>query len=236
LFLAGVEQREIYEVNIKRMLEECPMEEGGHSLRVALRGMEISNLLGFKQDARITNWILGLIHDEAKLKLKEYYPENIPYDNKESKEYKQHLKVFMRGHVDAKNICLEWGNMLSSAAEQHHKYQERKYPAKLKLPVTKESRLLSKILAPSDFLDAVSSRPCKLTGKYHSPDEIIDLTLKEYGNLRIKYNGELFPKIDINGAELIYELQKRGFAGRERPENISEENFRMNPFVGLEVK
>ncbi len=238
LFLTGISQDELYSTSIKRMMEECPTNEIGHSVRVAIIGTGISKILNFEQDARIANWILGLIHDEGKLKLKKYYPEEIiqRHPDKESQRYNQELKIYMRGHVSPENIPLEWGEMLASASEQHHRYQQNTYPKKLLLPATKESRLLSKILAPADFLDAISSRPSKTSEEYRSTQEIMDLTLSEYGNLRIKYNGSLFPKIDISGRELITELHKAKFIARERPADISEEDFRMNPFVGLKIE
>jgi len=237
LFLTGISQREIYNTSIKRMMEECPANEIGHSIRVALIGTSISKILNFGQDARITNWILGLIHDEGKLKLKKYYPEEIVHLHpKGSEKYNQELKKYMRGHVSPENISREWEAILASAAEQHHRYQQNSYPKKLLLPATKESRLLSKILAPADFLDAISSRPSKTSEEYRSPQEIIDMTLSEYGNLIIKYNGRFFPKIDISGKELITELHKAKFIARERPSDISEEDFRMNPFVGLKIE
>lgn len=236
LFLIGINQEEIYNIDIKRMMEECPQNEVGHSTRVALIGMEITKLLEFGQDARITNWILDLSHDEAKLKLKKYYPENIPY-KKGSKMYDRCLGKFMRGHVAAKNISLEWGSkMIASAIEQHHKHQQNSYPSRLRFPNTEESYFLSEITAVPDFLDAISSRPSKNTGQYTSPEEIMTIAMKEYAELRIKYSGNLFPKVDISGRELITELQKTGFVARERPANISEGDFRMNPFIGLEIK
>lgn len=234
-FLTGISQEEIFEVDIEPMLLKGPAAEIGHSIRVAIIGNEISRILGFEQDSRVANFLMGLIHDEGKLKNRRYYPENNHY-KKGSKIYCQYLTYFKHGHVDLKNLPRQWEDMLASAVEQHHTHQKEAYPEKLSLPRTAESYFLSKLLAIPDYLDSRASRLSIETGKYNTPSEVPSLCLEEYGNMRINYSGPAFPSIDINGKEIIQELQKTRFIGREKPENISEEDFRMNPFKGLEIK
>jgi len=234
-FLTGISQEEIFEVDIEPMLLKGPVAEIGHSIRVAIIGNEISRILGFEQDSRIANFLMGLIHDEGKLKNRRYYPENNHY-KKGSKIYCQYLTHFKYGHVDIENLPRQWEDMLASAVEQHHIHQKEAYPKKLVLPSTAESYFLSKLLAIPDYLDSRASRPSIETGEYNTPSEVISLCLKEYGNMKINYRGSTFPSVDINGRELIQELQKTNFIGREKPTNMSSEDFRMNPFVGLEIK
>lgn len=240
LKLAGLTQEEIYDIDIKPMLEESPVAERGHPIRVAIIEMPITRLLNFGQDARIEQYLVGTAHDLGKLKVKKYYPENNPY-RRGSKSYLDYIEKFKLGHIAPENIPTHWGMRIASAIEQSHIHQKLKtgcgpYPAKICLPITEESTLQSKLVAIPDFLDGVTSRPDRVTGAYLLPSESIGKVMEEYGDLRIKYNGNLFPKVDISGAEIIQELQRAGFAGREKPAKVREEDFRMNPFVGLEIK
>jgi len=240
LEMIGITQEEILDTDIYPMFYEGPNNERGHSIRVAIMGMCISKFLRFNKDARVANYILGVSHDDGKLKVKEFYPENNPYTPKSKKHY-EYIEQFKRGHVALENIPMHWGTMNASAIESSHRHQRGNfrtgpYPEKLALPQTIESLFLSQILAVPDFLDAVASRPCRITGKYPSPKEIISITLKEYGNMKIIYDGDLFPKTNIKGEELIYKLQRAGFAGKERPGNISVEDFRMNPFNEIKIR
>ena len=243
--LLSITHQEVLNADIYPMLYKGPTNERGHPTRVAIMGMCISKLLEFDQDARIAAYLLGVSHDDGKLKMKDedgnnIYPENNPY-LPGSRKYLKYIEQFKQGHVAWENIPKHWGMMNALAAYGSHRHQSgtcqnKPYPKKLVLPQTAESLFLSKLLAVPDFTDAVSSRPCKFTGKYHSPEEIVSLAEKEYGEMRIFYDGDLFPKTDINGRELIQELHRTRFAGREKPVNISERDFRMNPFVDLEIK
>jgi len=243
--MINLTQQELLFTDINPMLYHGPLNERGHPTRVMIMGTCISRILGFDQDARIAECVLGAAHDGGKLKGKDnegnkYYPEDNPHPIN-SKRYIEYLEIFKKGHVAFENIPKYWGEMIASSIEQSHTHQNGKYlnepyPVKLILPSTPESFFLSQTLAITDFLDAITSRPCKFTGKYHSSDEVIAMALKEYGDMRLTYKGDLFPKTDINGRELIYELHRVGFAGREKPTNMLEEYFRMNPFEGIEIK
>jgi hypothetical protein len=238
--LIGLTQEEILDSDIYPLIKYCPNGEEGHSIRVALRGMPVSHMLGFDPDERVEYFLTGTAHDLGKLKVQDYYPEKNPHIIK-SEDYFRFLDRFKHGHVNLNNIPYNWGIRVASAIEGTHFYQNGTsnngaYPRELVLPQTPESILLSKLIAIPDFIDAVSSRPCKKTGKYFASDEIVDLTIREYGNLRINYRGNIYTKVDTSGKEIIQELQKRGFIGREKPINISEAEFRMNPLRGLEIK
>lgn len=237
---AGITQEEILAVDIYPMIHESPIEEKGDTIRVPIKTLGISRILGFDQDSSIASWIVGVAHDEGKLKLKKYYPENNRYILN-TRRYFYYLEKLKRGHVSVENIPQHWGKLVAAAVESTHIHQkitdrDKPYPKKLILPRTKESNLLSQFVAISDSEDTFASQPDILTNKYLSSDEIMDGTLKEYGDLRIKYNGKLFPKIDISGRELIIELQKRGYIARERPANVREEDFRMNPFYDFKLE
>jgi hypothetical protein len=234
-YLTNITREEIYDTDVKRMIFECPDKEEGHALRVAFIEAGISKILGFGKDARITSFLLGIIHDEGKLKMKDFYPENNPYENG-TREYIQYLKEFKHGHVAPQNLPVHWDPILTSAVEQHHRHQKEKYPSKLSSPWTRESYFLSKTLAIADLLDTLSSRPCRYTGRYRSPEEAVAIVLQDYGNMEIKYNGNLFPQTSIIGRELIQELQKRKIVGRTRPVNVTEDYFRINPFDEVEIK
>lgn len=236
----GLTQEEVLDVDIFPLLENCPKGEEGHSIRVAIIGLAISRMLSFDQDERIEYFLTGTSHDLGKLKVTKYYPEKNPYTFM-SQDYLKFLEMFKQGHVNPKNIPTHWGARVASAIEGTHFYQKGNcnngpYPKKLVLPRTPESELLSKLIAIPDFIDAISSRPDKITGISRSPEEIIDLTMKEYGDLKINYNGNIYTKVDLCGREVIQELQRTEFIGREKPERVSREEFRMNPFIGLEIK
>lgn len=238
--LTGITQEEVWDVDISPMLEEGPQTEIAHPIRVAILGLPISNMLDFRNDERVEYFVTGTAHDLGKLKVANYYPEKNPY-RRGSKKHFRFIEKFKLGHVDPKNIAKHWGMRVASAIEGTHFYQNgtylnRPYPQSLLLPRTPESELLSKIVAIPDFIDALASRPCKKTGNYRNAEEVVDLTMKEYGDLIINYRGNIYTKVDTCGREIIQELHKRGFIGGLKPENISEEDFRMNPFRGLEIK
>jgi len=238
--LVGLTQEEVLDMDVFPLLEDCPNGEEGHSIRVAIIGLAISKMLSFDQDERIEYFLTGTAHDLGKLKVTKYYPEKNPY-RFESQDYLNFLEIFKHSHVDPKNIPFHWGTRVASAIEGTHFYQKGNcnngpYPKKLVLPRTPESELLSKLIAIPDFIDAISSRPSKTTGVYRSPDEIIDLTMREYGDLKINYSGNIYTNVDVYGREIIQELQITNFICREKPANMLKEDFRMNPFIGLEIK
>ena len=47
-------------------------------------------------------------------------------------------------------------------------------------------------------------------------EEVKEVLLTEYGKLRIVYEGENMPKLNLSGAELIQEFYKRGIFGRKK--------------------
>jgi len=238
--ITGITQEEILEIEIYPMLNEGPRDERLHPPRVAIIGTCISKQMGFNEEARIINFVINCAHDGGKLKIQNLYPEKNPFAQ-DTEKYWNYMDNFKKKHLAPENIPVHWGLMLAAAIESTHRHQKgtyrnNPYPKKLLFPRTKESDYLSKLTAVPDFLDAISSRPSKYTERYTSSDEIMSIAMKEYGELKINYRGKLFPKVDLSGRELIMELHKNGFVAREKPANMSERDFRMNPFVGLEIK
>ncbi len=238
--IVGITQEEILGVEIYPMINEGPQGERLHPPRVAIIGTCISRQVGFNEEARIINFVANCAHDSGKLKIQDLYPEKNPF-TPDTEKYWNYMDNFKKKHLAPENIPTHWGLMLAATIESTHRHQRgtnhnSPYPKRLLFPRTKESDYLSKLTAIPDFLDAISTRPSKGTDRYATPEEVMTIAMKEYGELRINYNGKIFPKIDICGRELINELQKEGFVARERPSNLSEIDFRMNPFVGLEIK
>lgn len=232
-FLNKLNQEEVYQKGIERMLLGCPRNEEGHSLRVALRGVAISEILELGIEGVISTFIGGIYHDIGKLNLKEYYPEKNPF-KKKSRAYFQFINKFKYGHVSYENITKEMGSFISSIIEQHHRYQNGRYPKRLKFEKTPESYLLSKILAISDGIDAITSRPLREVKKRRaSPEESLEIACADYGKIRLNYKGNILSKVDTNGREIISELRRRELIGRKKPLHIEEDYFRINPFIEM---
>lgn len=215
-----------------------PRNEKGHAMRVALRGMQVSNLLGFENDARALEFIGDLYHDIGKLSLRPIYPE---YNSakKDPKKFEAAMRMLKLGHVSPEKICSEYGPVIASKIEQHHRHQHfysEPYPAELSLETTPLSIASSKILALKDCEEALTNRPCMQTHRLHTPEEVIEGLMNEYGEMRIEYEGNSLPRLSMRGEDLIFLQERMGIIGRKRPANVSEEDFRINPFVGIKIK
>lgn len=210
-------QQRILNSIVYPMLQYGPKREREHSMRVALRGMQIANLLGFDNDAKILKFIGDIYHDSAKLLLQQFYPENNLFE-KGSKEFEETMKKFKLGHVAPQNICLKYGETVASIIEQHHRHQHfysNPYPGELYFRSTPLSAVLSKLLAVSDCEEALTYRPCMQTQRAHTKKEIKGMLLNEYAEMRIEYNGSLLPRINMSGEELILLQEKEGIIGKE---------------------
>lgn len=207
----------------------------GHSEAVAFEGMGVSKLLNFEKDARVLKFIADLYHDKAKIDSMAYYPKR----GMTKYEKDMALEIFKRNHVSAENICTEFGTLVASIIEQSHTHQKKysdPYPDNLNIPRTSESFTLSQLLAIQDFYNSASSRPCKITHRQQSLEQARELLLNEYGDMKIKYDGPLLPKMDIIGGDLISTLYSHNIFGQKRPQGIPEAYFKINPFVGTKIE
>jgi len=180
------------------MMEDGPQFERGHSARVAEYGTLISDTLGFGPREKILKFLADIAHDRGKLKFRDCYSEL-----RTNPAARERMKS---GHVAPENIALEYGPIVASAIEQHHRHQKTlssPYPEHLRLRQTPESLLLSQLIAIPDSWDALTSRPSVRTGTMRTYDEAVGLLMQEYADMRVKYDGSMFPTIDSIGEEII---------------------------------
>jgi len=195
--LGWVTQDYILTHDVIPIIEEGPQTERGHSARVAEYGVVLSDILRFGKQEKILKFLADISHDRGKLKFKDCYAR---LDDREV------LDRMRRGHVLPQNIPLEYGPIVASAIEQHHEHQRifsAPYPKHLRFPQTPESFFLSQLIAIPDFWDALTSRPCKKTGNLHTYSEATDLFVQEYADMKIQYNGSLFPRVNTTGKVIV---------------------------------
>jgi len=196
--LENLTQGYVLLTDVLPMLEHGPVLERGHPIRVAMLGVGISINLGFDRNACLLKLLTDISHDRGKLKFRNFYelaPRDIVARNK-----------IRFGHIAPENIPMEYGPHVACGIERHHSLQgivSPPYPAKPSLPATEEGILLAQLNAIPDLWDALTTRPSMENGKMRSLGEAIDLLTSVYGEMRIKYDGRVFPKINIVGKKII---------------------------------
>lgn len=229
--LNWVNQTNIFSNDVLPMLTHGPRAEYGHNIRVSLYGLAISDILKFGKDAAVLKWVTDVSHDEGKLAFRDCY-DLAKFDP----VARERIKL---GHVYHKHISTIYGIPSASAKEQHHMHQQTvspyPNPNNLHFSKTPESFVLSQLLAIPDFYDAVFSRPDMNTGFYISGDEAVKKTDREYGPMKISYNGKMFPEINTTGRDLLEDLLDRGIIGRNAQCEQSAYVLRVNPFIDFEI-
>jgi hypothetical protein len=196
--LGWVTQDYILTHDVIPIIEGGPQPERGHSARVAEYGVVLSDILRFGKQERILKFLADISHDRGKLKFKDCYAK---LDSDPTA-----LCKIKAGHISPENLPLEYGPIVASAIEQHHRHQRiisPPYPATLRLPQSPESVLLSQLIAIPDFWDALTARPSKKTGAIRSYAESADLLMQEYADMKIRYDGSLFPGINTTGKVIV---------------------------------
>jgi hypothetical protein len=130
----------------------------------------------------------------------------------------------MKDHIDLAIMFEE--EPIKTIIAYHHFWQKKSV-----LPVqvysckqTIETDYLSKLLGIIDFYDAahrVNTRNSEIPKKL-TQSEIKKILLEEYGNLKIKYSGKEFPKIDMEGENFIESFYERSIFGDNLIEQFLE--------------
>ena len=196
-----LEQEAILFREVLSFLRAKKYNQTNHVLKFALLGVRIANYLGFSNHAKIIKFHSDIAHDRGKQELLHLVDRtDLSLEEKEE----------MKTHVSPARIPTNYGEVVSSAIEQHHRHQTGRltlgpYPEKLHFQETSESRLLSQLIAAQDFY-----LTCLYKGNGNkepvSASEAVNKTKLEYGQMRIFYEGKMFPYINTNGENLIKEL------------------------------
>lgn len=197
--LNNVTQYKLLKKDVIPLIQYGPSIEAGHGPGVALYGVPVSRFWQLERDPMTMKFVADLIHDRGKLAFCEFYDyiKTVPCMR----------EMIKHNHVSLDNIPTEYGPIIASAIELHHTHQHcfsAPYPKTPRLPQTPESFVLSQLMAIQDCLHALITRPDKTTGKIHDLREATDLHLKEYSEMRIVYNGKMFPGINTRGEEILY--------------------------------
>jgi len=210
-----------------------------HSARVALDCVVLSDILGIgpSSDYAITGTLLvsaAAEHDSGKM-----VGEISKIAEKQS-NFTEKDREKMKVHVGASMLCMD--EEVRAVIADHHRWQKTKSytpfpPLRNELYKfldkfidrkgyyivrTAKTQALSKFLALLDCHDAAATRSNTRNSAVRelpSPEKLMQILLREYGNLRINYSGSEMPKMNFSGQQLIFMLYETGIFGRESPFN-----------------
>ena len=166
-----------------------------HSIRVGLLGIKFAKHSSLDQKAL---FYAGTLHDIGKILINPEVLKKIgKYNKKDMEEMKKHAeygyKLLTGVHEFSAQIAL-----------RHHKYQQEKYPKKLKKSETKLSKgtkseidFYARILSVIDFYDAITTRDDHKFGKKKlNLEEIKKLLIKNHPDQELLinklYTGKIF--------------------------------------------
>lgn len=193
-----------------------------HSVRIGLYSIPVMDFLGINdKEWRKKFFTASLDHDEAKCDVFEIVDKKSGFTEEDSERMKLHVKYDL--------ILSYFGKDVKAIIERHHFYRPNGYP---KNPESKESpeiKILSQCLGVMDSHDAARNRKNTRTNlsiwdrlnrrKLPSPETVRKELIKEYGELKMDYNGNILPKTEMSGKEFINIMYNANIFGRENALN-----------------
>ncbi|MDP2628991.1 MAG: hypothetical protein Q8P15_03800 [Nanoarchaeota archaeon] len=187
-----------------------------HSLRIGLYSIPVMNFLGIKdKEWRKKFFAASLCHDEAKS-----FVEDIV--DKE-KEFTERDMDKMKNHVDYYRIYGSQDEDVKAVIERHHYYRlMNSYPENPESRETPEIKYCSSRIGILDTHDAAATR--KINGlNVADTNKVKQVLMRDYAKLDMSYNGDVFPKTEMNGAEFIFQMYDSHIFGRGNPLNPFED-------------
>ncbi|MDP2908147.1 MAG: HD domain-containing protein [Nanoarchaeota archaeon] len=158
-----------------------------HSIRVGLRGIKVAEHSSLDQKAL---FYAGTLHDIGKILISpEVLKKTGKFNKKDMAEMKKHAKYSYK-------LLTGVHEFSAQIALRHHKYQQEKYPKKLKKSETKLSKdtksdidFYARILSVIDFYDAITTRDDHKFGKNKlNTEEIKKLLIKNHPGQELLIN------------------------------------------------
>lgn len=230
-----IDNAEIFGViNILHEQDDKIALRGCHMMRTGLYSILLMDHAGIKnKEWRQNMFIAYLWHDDGKAIL-EGSSDNLPINI--NKPFTEKEMEIMKLHVESEQLGDLFNPTIKSIVARHHFYRKHSpYPKNPWGEETPEVKYAAQRLGIFDSSDAAATRlnnKTKLTlidkllqRKFQSQKLIKEHLLEEYGDLKLDYQGDIFPHVKQTGEQFIEEMYSTGIFGSEN---------RLNPFENLE--
>ncbi|MBP7708630.1 hypothetical protein KA107_03010 [Candidatus Pacearchaeota archaeon] len=201
-------QRKVTKLDIDSFYAHEKVKQAEHIMGVAIIGEMVDEYFGLTSRQKRDMWVIRCAHDRGKLnKVCLPYVDRVPFDDG--------MMRYIEYHVDPAAIpkklliTAELIPAARSGTHTHHIHQRfrKPYPEVVRMPITPESDLISKLIALPDCTQSAIHR----NGVIPTQEASLARVMADYNNLKFSYvGGVYFPRIESTGEKVIVYLKDLG--------------------------